>query len=198
MQHFLNYRRNAEKKSSKSEQNQWKEFKLLNPSIPKAQERKHFHGKKYFRLSWFVNVCFPLIFHYQWKINGKMSPFRPSFPPSSSLSSPAHPLPSPPSTVGSAPGPKFSQSPAPLEILGDYGADHGGETQKWRLWGRSWGLWGRSGAPDRQWSSEVSFLLSKIDHWSILLRRNGAITFAINFFPTRSYPWPPTSAIRAT
>ena len=56
-----------------------------------------------------------------------MSPSRPSFPPSSSLPSPALPLPSPPSTVGSAPGPKFSQSPAPLEILGDYGADQGGK-----------------------------------------------------------------------
>ena len=78
-----------------------------------------------FCLSWFVNVCFPLIFHYQWKINGKMSPSRP-LPSSRLLPLPPHPLPSPPSTVGSAPGPKFSQSPAPLEILGDYGADHGG------------------------------------------------------------------------
>ena len=32
--------------------------KLLNPSIPKAQERKHFHGKKYFRF-----VCRDLLMY---------------------------------------------------------------------------------------------------------------------------------------
>ena len=33
-------------------------LELLNPSIPKAQERKHFHGKKYFRF-----VCRDLLMY---------------------------------------------------------------------------------------------------------------------------------------
>ena len=39
--------------------------------------------------------------------------------------------------------------------------------------------------PDRRSPGDHPFPLSKIDQWAILLRGNGAITFAITFFPSR-------------
>ena len=75
-----------------------------------------------------------------------------------------HPFPSPPSTVGSAPGPKFSRSPAPLEILGDYGADHGDYGADHGDYGADHGDYGAEALPpDRVSPRQPPFPLSKID-----------------------------------
>ena len=126
-----------------------------------------------------LSIDFPLSMENQWKNEPLPSP--PFLPPP-----PSPPPPFP--TVYCRERSRteiFAKSGAPWNLRGLWGrsrglgADHGD-------YGADHGDYGAEALPpDRQWSKQPPFPLSKIDQWAILLRGNAAITFAITFFPSR-------------